>query len=406
MAIRALYGDDTSDISSSPEDNDAVSNSFDIPKQTNLFESDNAIIPFGTNKYLESRSEASTYQRWIKGDDDRTAHDVQNLYKSFDLTLNKGEDLNDVLNKIHKTIGLYDGGAQNTFKKYTKEYNRFKLPTLNDAFQKGFAHVFFIRPDLNTEAMKKDADFCYAFKNSPSMTNELCQANGSDHDFMLSLSNKAASFSLTDEYIDTDTYGKTFAGWKIAYGKNNVESKTAGDFSITYHDDRTLHIYHLHKLWVDYIAKCYHGSISPKSEYIKNHVLDYASACYYIVTAEDAETIIFWSKYYGVFPSTVPSTQYSWAYGNVIQDPTIEIKYQYSFKEDFNPAALTELNVNANIDVSGEKYVPTYDPKLGHAGDTWVGVPYIEVIDDKGVTDGDIILESPYTFKLRFKKAP
>ena len=407
MAVRALYGNNNSRIvASSPEDINKISNSFSIPEQTNLFESKNTIIPFNDDKYLETRSKASTYQRWVKGGNDRTKKDVRNLYKSFNLNLNKGEDLNDVLRKIHKTIGLYDGGAQKTFDKYIKQYNRFKLPTLNDALQKGFAHVFFIRPDLNVDEMEKDSDFYYAFKNSPSMTNELCQANGANHDFMLSLSNKAASFSLTDEYIDTDTYGKTFAGWKIAYGKHNVESKTAGDFSITYHDDRTLHIYHLHKLWVDYISKCYHGSISPKSEYIKNHVLDYASACYYIVTAEDGETIIFWSKYYGVFPSTIPSTQYSWAYGNVIQDPTIEIKYQYSFKEDFNPAALTEFNTNSKVGASGEKYVPIYDPKLGHAGDAWVGAPYIELVTNNQDNSGKNIPDSPYTFKLRFKKAP
>lgn len=315
------------------------------------------------------------------------------------------KSLSETLSAIHKTLGIAEGNPQSLFTKYTKYYNRFKLPTLDDKLQKGFAHVFFVRPDLNlldsdgglTKNISNNPEFSYAYRNSPSMIKELVGNNGSGHDFMLSLSNKAASFSLSDEFIDTDTYGRTFAGWKIAYGKRNVESKTAGDFSITYQDDRTLHVYHLHKLWVDYIAGCFHGSLNPKEKYILKHVLDYATSCYYIVTAEDNETIIFWSKYYGVFPSTIPSTQYSWAYGNTLQETNIEIKYQYSFKEDFNPMALVELNTNSKIEDSSFNYVKTYNESMGHVDAAWVGVPFVELIIDKDT-------ETPFTFKLRFKE--
>ena len=54
--------------------------------------------------------------------------------------------------------------------------------------------------------------------------------------------------------------------------------------------------------------------------------------------------------------------------------------------------------MNAGIS-SNMKYVPTFDPKLGHVGTTWVGAPYIELVTDN--TDP----ESPYTFKLRFRPA-
>ena len=328
-----------------------------------------------------------------------------NVY--MDYTLN-GTSITTVRNNLAKTLNLYEEGAQSTFTKYTEYYNRFKLPTLNDAFQKGFAHVFFTRPDCNlvngtatklNDSFKNDPEFSYAWKNNPALVKQLVIENGQKHDFMLALSNKAAGFSTNDEFINTDTYGKSYKGWQIAYGKNNIESKSAGDFNVTFNDDRTLHIYQLHKLWVDYISDVYQGKKSPKTPYILTKILDYASSCYYIITAEDGETIIFWSKYYGVFPTTIPSNQFSWAQGNIIEKPQIDIKYQYSFKEDMNPEALIEFNINAGVQGNASMtYVPVYDPKLGHAGTTWVGAPYIELVNNN--TDP----ECPYTFKLRFSE--
>ena len=67
------------------------------------------------------------------------------------------------------------------------------------------------------------------------------------------LSNKAKSFSISDEYISTAEYGQGLTGYKIPYGKTNVESKTAGSFSIDYVDNRDLQIYQVHKLWIEYI---------------------------------------------------------------------------------------------------------------------------------------------------------
>ena len=212
---------------------------------------------------------------------------------------------------------------------------------------------------------------------------------------MMSLSNFSNSFSLNDEFIENNTYGTTFTGYKIAYGKNNISSKTAGNFTITYSDDRNFHIYQLHRLWVEYINGVFRGTIVPLVADVFNKILDYTSAVYYILTAEDGETIIFWSKYYGVFPTTIPAGQYSWAAGNIITNPTIDIEYQYSFKEDFNPYTINEFNYNSRVESNGTKYVPVFDRKLNQVGTTWVGAPFIEL--HKG--DGGI-----YEYKLRFRE--
>ena len=332
-----------------------------------------------------------------------TIYQYSNYYMSY-------RNIEDDVKTIHKREGMTPSptgsivDSQTIFKLNSEKYNRFKTVNIDEAFQKGFAHVFFVRPDCNIYSAEEglshqfdvDSTYKYAYHSNKYLLYQLSRSCGIDHDFMFSLSNKAASFSLQDEYINYDTYGKTYSGWKIAFGRNNVESKTAGQFTITYKDDKNFHIYHLHKLWVEYISGVYTGKYAPKTSNIINKTLDYVTAVYYIITAEDGETILFWSKYYGVFPVTIPSTQYAWSHGNLIGANTldIDIEYHYSFKEDFNPSSLLELNENSKVsDPQGQKFIPVYNKDVGHVGTTWVGKPYIET-----VTDNNHHIE----YKLRF----
>lgn len=318
--------------------------------------------------------------------------------------------LKQMMEDVRRAIMISDPSetTQQAFEKLTTHYNRFKLPNPNLPLQHGHAHVFFVRPDCNilTGGRELISDlqynelFRYAYDHTPKMLGELVQASSynSDNQFMMSLSNFASSFSLSDEYINTDTYGRTYTGYKVSYGKNNVESKTASTFDVVFNDDRYLHIYQIIRLWVEYINGVYRGMFSPTPENIFNKILDYTGAVYYIITAEDGETIIFWSKYYGVYPSTIPSSQYSWGEGNIIQAPQLSVTFNYSFKEDFNPYAFAEFNYNSKI-TERARYVtlPTYDYLLGHSSDKFGRKPFVEVVHDP---HGD----AEYVFKLRLTK--
>lgn len=287
---------------------------------------------------------------------------------------------------------------------YTTHYNRFKLPMVGDALRSRFSHVFFVRPDLNIlerggsgfvlpEHIKDDPNYVYSYNHDIEMMRELVSDAGYDHDFSMYLSNRAYSFQLKDEGIDNGTYGEACTGYKIAFGRHNIASKTAGEFEITYKDDREYHIYRLHKLWVDYISGVYQGSFVPKEKYIKEKMIDYATAVYYIQTAEDGETVIFWSKYYGVFPVSMPSSGMGWAGGMDDVKNEATISYQYSFKEDFNPLSLVEFNMNS--EQGNYTYVPTFNVNTYSPTSTWVGAPFIETFNNSTLT--------PYTFKLRFR---
>ena len=316
------------------------------------------------------------------------------------------KNLTSDLQGIRTIINLGIEGRDQLFRQQTKYYNRFKLPNPNDALHKSYAHVFFVRPDCNilrkkgsswvlTDTVSQDPSFTYAFHKAPEILRQLVADSGYDNDFMMFLSNKARSFDIKEEFIGSDTYGKAITGHKVAYGKTNVESQTAGEISVTFEDDRDLHVYQLHKLWTDYISKVYQGIFDPKTEYMLEKILDYVSNVYYILTAEDGETVIFWSKYYGIFPTTTSSNNYSWTAGEPMHTPTCTITYQYSFKEDYNPLSLNDFNTNSSRDTYG--YLPIISASDRFTvNSTWVGAPFIEVFNNESL--------APYTFKLRFRK--
>ena len=315
----------------------------------------------------------------------------------------------------HRSVNIDVENRRELTRLYTQAYNKYKVPNPNDQLAKTFSHVFFVRPDCNIYASNSSAsseapeltpslsnlsEFFYANKHSPDILRQLTQSGSNyEHEFALFLSNKARSMQISDEYIVTDTYGDALTGYKVAYGKHNVESRTANKFTVHYIDDRDLNVYNLHKLWIDYISYVYRGKVWPKMEYIMNKVLDYPTCVYYIVCAEDGETIIFWSKYWGVFPTNAPSSAYSWNADNPggITKPEIDIDYQFSWKEDFNPLSLVEFNQHGKVGNNGNfTYVPSYQSQVGGTGYTFTGTPFVETY--KGNRD------VPYTFKLRFRK--
>ena len=315
--------------------------------------------------------------------------------------------IDEIVEHLHRTVGIIDDASSETFfRKYTnKSYNRFKLPVTNDKLMRGYGHVFFVKPDCNvlnsdgtglSKAVENNLTFRHIYQNEPEVFESLSHNVGESY-FSFPLSNAATNFPLSDEFIETDTYGNTWTGYKISYGRHNIDSKTAGEVSIHFRDDRNLHIYQIHKLWVEYISGCYRGELYPRTSSIINKILDYAGAIYYFLTAEDGETILFWTKYYGTFPITIPSDPFTWAEGNTVQNPELEITYRYSFKEDYNPIAILEFNKNANMQSMSATYAPVYDAGLGHAGDTWVGVPFIEEIKDSN--------SSKRIYKLRFHRS-
>ncbi|MMZ42235.1 Bacterial SH3 domain protein [compost metagenome] len=314
--------------------------------------------------------------------------------------------LDDNMDIIRKNLNIVPSGGDyaSTTDALFDQFNRFNTPFHDMYLSKGFGHVFFTRPNTNivkslgqgnlvlTGQAERDPLMYYIFQKHPKILTSLSRHYTAKHDFNIFLSNQAASFELSDEFIKTTEHGETLTGYKVQYGKNNIESNTAGTFSVNYQDDNNLTVYWMHKAWVDYISKVNRGEFSPIRDYVIKKILDYACSAYYILCGPDGETVIFWAKYFGVFPTSVPSSNLGWTKGTNIKTPEFAINYAYSYKEDGSPLTLAEFNMNSHTELI---YKKTYEPEVLGTGRTLSRAPFIETVRGG---------PNRYRFKLRFRK--
>lgn len=332
-------------------------------------------------------------------------------YWEYDYTLNYQNGLGN-LTKLYEDYNLETRSIYANTRNNIERYNRFKLAYPDDILSRGYMHIFMTRPDLNyfssvsdlRSEVKNDPFLAYINRKNPSLVKQLVDLNGDNHQFMMLLSNKAKGFTLTDDGINHDTYGKSRHGYSVAYGRRR-DSELGGSLNITYKDTRDFDILNLHKLWVDYIINVFSGKWTPKSKYIRDKIIDYATSVYVLVTAEDFETVLFWTKYYGVFPVSLPFSAIAWdGDRSTVSAPDLQVTYAYAWKEDLNPVALSELNMNSfkgGIPKQA-RYRPTYNQRIAAVNNTWVGAPFIEIIrypsDQLDLTNGTGV-----AIKLRFQ---
>lgn len=307
------------------------------------------------------------------------------------------------LEKMRRSINLDTTfSSEGLMRQYANYYNRFKLPQVDDVLDRTFAHVFFTRPDLNIMTYSGAGTYKIAanvkgrnpyengFINHLECMKQLISCSEYTHDFSLYLSNRVENFESSDRQLDTDSYGKSLRGYSISYGKHMDHAKAAGSLSFTFTEDKFLSVYNLHNVWVSYISDAYTGKIAPQYWRIIDKELDYACSIYFIVTDATGENIIYWSKYYGCYPTSIPDGNFSWQKGEIKANTSITIPYNYSFREDCNVDTLYELNKNTGT--SDWKYARTYEPDLLGTGTTWVGAPFVEMVKNGHKTE----------YKLRF----
>ena len=344
-------------------------------------------------------------------------HDIKCAKYDYQIVLDdtrlKGEKKNfeDRLCSARASLGIPVHGSK-YFAKSMKMYmyNRFKVPDTNLALSKTVTHVFFTRPDLNildestftaNWQTRNHTDSALIWKTHPELFKLLTDYRRcGDHDNLnLLLSNNIMSFTIEDENLDTNTAGQSWAKHEIVYGEQ-YSGRNAGEFSCTFTETSDLSIIHLMKLWVTYIDNVGRGAWSPyyyttdggmtvknkKTDWchVYDRALDYAASVYVFVCGPDGEDVLYWTKYYGVFPVNTGSSALSWNNGPDSNMEKLNIKFAYSCKKDLSPISLLEFNNVANTAGSIDKSnrisnVPSFDSNVAGSSRPFVGSPYIEI---------------------------
>lgn len=304
------------------------------------------------------------------------------------------------IKNIKKELNIIPSDNRTIRTSMIDKFNRFKIAFPEEYLSKTFGHIFFTRPDLNLygedgtllSGPDSDPTFSYLDRTDRALLKTLTSDSFTKkHDLNPFLSNKAESFETKDQVLKTKEYGETFTGYKVQYGTHTIDSDSAGEISILFTEDSNYSVYKIHKAWIDYISKVYRGELTASEYNIRNFILDYAASIYFFLCGPDGETILFWTKYTGVFPTNVPTSEASWQKGNTKGSDQVSISYSYAWKEDFNPAAIAEFNINARRS-DEPSYVPTYDRDILSVGNTFMAKPWIELINN----------DNEYTYKLRY----
>ena len=315
-------------------------------------------------------------------------------------------------------------------------YNRYKVPDLNLVHNRTFTHVFFTRPDVNLlwnidgvvdiNAQASDhTDTAFLWRRNPDLfklltNNVKC---GDSNNFNLLLSNQIQSFQLNNEGISTHKSQRSWNDHEMVYGES-YNGKIAGEFSCTFDETSEYSIINLMKLWITYIANVSTGAWSPAyptekelregkgSCHVFDRAMDYGASVYVFKCGPDGEDILYWTKYYGVFPIVTGTEALSWDKGTPIGDlQKVTITFAYCYKRDWSPISLLEFNDNACLSDTESKnqiWTPAYDKTLNMTSRPFVGCPFVEItMMDPQFERGDDVARGGRThIRLKYKEDP
>lgn len=184
----------------------------------------------------------------------------------------------------------------------------------------------------------------YVARNFPELIRSLTQDSASKiPNFIPLLFNNFKGMSVDDFSLAETTVGETFRGYSQKLPTNSVQSQAGGTLSITYAEKMPTTITYLHKVWFDYCEKVKWGAVVPSDETIKKKEIDYDSSIYFFVVGPDGETILFWGKYTGVVPVSLPYSVFGAEVGSIgVQQ--VSISYLYSHREFLQPEILQDFN--------------------------------------------------------------
>jgi len=270
------------------------------------------------------------------------------------------------------------------FDRFYSIYNELELDRL-------IQYVFIVRPDLNIldendqlpETCKNDNYLKYIKNNHGLIFKCLTDRLSDSHDFIPFLVGRTESLQIPDITLKTNTINQPFTNITMPYAVNMWESLTGGTFDITFREDNELRVHKLFQTWIYYIDGVTRNLFPPKSKYINYNKFDYMSSVYYIICKPDGQSVVWWNKYTGVFPTSVPNSDLSFNLrGSVDNKVTIPFTY---FMQDvpLNPMILLDFNKNSagernyNTDNPKREFTKGYDSDVLGMGNGLVGSPFI-----------------------------
>lgn len=307
--------------------------------------------------------------------------------------------MNDILDPNLADTALYNS------------YNRTRIPVADIEWRKGFRYIFFTRPECYLMYRSKgdralceqafyDEDFQSAWTRVPHIIRMLSPwyVSGSfpekptDSNWNMLLSNRVLGLNVQPSTLSyNENVSKSIEGFTIMPGAN-VESRQGSTLELSFNDTKRLDVYELARLWMLYIYKRKKGIFippyngykfrnnflnvpAPSSDgdekkiagiqmssrdhdgavnpyYTRYHpydrALEYCASLYDIITNETGTKILYWCKYYGIYPTSV-SPNLSNDKNEPITEMKTNITFKYHYRLENTNKILVEFNHDAGL---------------------------------------------------------
>lgn len=308
-------------------------------------------------------------------------------------------------NKPRKSAGLY-------FREELDFYNKFCRFGYIDPYntvETTREYIFFTKPDLHifsgnnentlnpqiSEPMFKDA---FDMKRDTLKQLQMSLI-GNRNPFMNLLSATVrSSLDLPGISASETESAANVSGEFLGIRRTSNTSDHNHEFSLEFEDTKWLDVYMTFKLWDEYYKLKHAGNVTPTNRnYILNKVAYDQISIYKFIVAEDMETIIHYSKLWGVYPTSVPRD----VFNNMEGVLKVPIDFKAQFVKDMDPLIISDFNklVYKHTMDKSVKFAPLYE--AGTVDGDWVGMPVVTYAPHGGRKVGG--KESP-AYKLRWRK--
>lgn len=282
--------------------------------------------------------------------------------------------------KYIKANGLGLGAARVTQTEKYEKFARYERLDPHNWLGATREYIFFTAPDLqvyNNNLENRSRLFKEAFKRYPDVVSSLTFTEG--RPFVNLLSNyKRSNVDLPDINASNDyETSKNILGSSIFYRGTSYESDENAEFSVEFEDTKYLEVYMWFRLYDEYERMKHYGLITNiNDKYVTGKILHDQMSMFKFIVGSDGESIIHYSKYYGVYPKNVPRSTFS----DLPMDGNLKftINFKASFVEDMDSNIIDDFNEiveripRGNAELGG--YMAEYN---GWSGE-YMQRPYIE----------------------------
>lgn len=219
----------------------------------------------------------------------------------------------------------------------------------------------------------------YLAAMNPEIMYMLTKEYSTSHDFIPYLQARAESLQIPDYQIRTSEFTVPFYSYKFAYPTVTNESITGGSFDITFREDSDLRITKMFDFWIYYMDAVMKNKMKPSTSHINGNFFDFMCSVYEIVCDPTSEKVLFWAKYTGCFPTSVPLSNLSHNRKSTTENE-VSITFQYMMVEAMEPRVIADFNNNSTHEGS---FVDVYNEDYGIIGESLVGNPRILLTKDE-----------------------